>query len=48
MTRECAELMVAERDGSGGGNEEHQWACIVPGNPAEHACEVDEHGKALD
>lgn len=39
---------VAERDPNGAENEEHRWACIVPGDPAQHAYEDDEHGKAVD
>jgi hypothetical protein len=48
VTRECAELIVAKRDVSRAENEEHQWVCIVPGDAAQHAYEVDEHGKAID
>jgi hypothetical protein len=48
MARECAEQRVAEKTQDGADNEEHLWACIVPGDPAKHAYEVDEYGAVVD
>jgi hypothetical protein len=39
VLRDCAEHMVAERR-DGVKNGEHEWACIVPGDPTQHADEV--------
>jgi hypothetical protein len=48
MARECAEDRIAEKTEDGADNEAHQWACIVAGDPTQHACEVDEDGVAVD